>query len=146
MKSNKIFECIEEELDILNASILNINNLGVVKKTFVGYDDSSKETSDFKDIIQSDLDQDTSLESKNAKKLFKKIKLVKGGRTRQDTVFNCMQHIKDNFDNTNDTWVIIHDAARPCIFPYENLEFINNVNLEKPKLTKIILKNTPHIK
>ena len=67
-KSNKIFECIEEELDILNASILNINNLGVVKKTFVGYDDSSKETSDFKDIIQSDLDQDTSLESKNAKR------------------------------------------------------------------------------
>ena len=124
-KSNKIFECIEEELDILNASVLNINNLGVVKKTFVGYDDSSKEASDFKDIIQSDLDQNTSLEVKITKKLFKKIELVKGGRTRQDTVFNCMQHIKDNFDNTDDTWVIVHDAARPCIFPYENLEFIN---------------------
>ena len=54
-KLNKIFESLEDDeengLDVLNASILNINTLGVVKKIYIGYDDTSKEFCNFKEVI-----------------------------------------------------------------------------------------------
>jgi len=131
-KLNKIFESLEDDeengLDVLNASILNINTLGVVKKIYIGYDDASKESCNFKEVINNtnnDIDENISSEEKLAIGLFKKISFVKGGNSRQETVYKCLQHIK-NFKSDNDnTWVLVHDAARPCVFPFENLEFIN---------------------
>jgi len=131
-KSNKIFESLEDGeengLDVLNASILNINTLGVVKKIYIGYDDSSKDFCEFKEIINnadSDIDEAISSEEKLAIGLFKKISFVKGGNTRQETVYKCLQYIKSFKSDNENTWVLVHDAARPCVFPFENLEFIN---------------------
>ncbi len=39
-----------------------------------------------------------------------KIELVFGGKTRADSVFNALQQIDDD-----QAWVLVHDAARPCI-------------------------------
>ena len=76
-KSNKIFEPLEDGeengLDVLNASILNINTLGVVKKIYIGYDDSSKEFCEFKEIINNadnNIDEAISSEEKLAIGLF----------------------------------------------------------------------------
>ena len=131
-KSNKIFESLEDDeengLDVLNASILNINTLGVVTKIYVGYDESSKEACDLKDVINNannDIDAKISSEEELAIGLFKKISFVKGGSTRQETVYKCLQHIKNFKSDNENTWVLVHDAARPCVFPFENLEFIN---------------------
>lgn len=38
-----------------------------------------------------------------------KIEVVYGGKTRADSVFNALKIIED------DTWVLVHDAARPCL-------------------------------
>ncbi|WGE32505.1 2-C-methyl-D-erythritol 4-phosphate cytidylyltransferase [Actinobacillus genomosp. 2] len=38
-----------------------------------------------------------------------KIQIVFGGETRADSVFNALQVIE------NDAWVLVHDAARPCL-------------------------------
>lgn len=42
-----------------------------------------------------------------------KISLVKGGETRQESVFNGLKFIKNNFNNVD--FVFIHDSARPFI-------------------------------
>ena len=49
--------------------------------------------------------------SEDFKKLFynnKKINLIEGGRTRQESVFNALKYV-------NNKYVIIHDGARPII-------------------------------
>ena len=47
------------------------------------------------------------------------------GLTRQETVYNCLKFIDENYKNSSNSWVIIHDAARPCMLVYDLLEFIN---------------------
>ena len=118
--SNKIFQSLEDELDVLNASILNINTLGVVRKIYIGYDDSSKEALNFKELVD-----DAADDKDAAYEWFKKISFVKGGTTRQETVYKCLQYIKNLKSDNDNTWVLVHDAARPCVFPFDNLEFIN---------------------
>lgn len=41
------------------------------------------------------------------------IHVVKGGAERADSVFNALQHLS-SFCN-EDPWVLVHDAARPCL-------------------------------
>ena len=83
-KSNKIFESLEDGeengLDVLNASILNINTLGVVKKIYIGYDDSSKEFAEFKEIINNGVTDDE----------LNRIKMgvISGDVYQKDSVFN----------------------------------------------------------
>ncbi|MDG6882090.1 2-C-methyl-D-erythritol 4-phosphate cytidylyltransferase [Phocoenobacter uteri] len=38
-----------------------------------------------------------------------KIQIVYGGETRADSVFNALKEVND------ETWVLVHDAARPCL-------------------------------
>ncbi|MCK3658017.1 2-C-methyl-D-erythritol 4-phosphate cytidylyltransferase [Pasteurellaceae bacterium Pebbles2] len=40
-----------------------------------------------------------------------RIKVIYGGETRADTVLNGLKHISDPAQ----TWVLVHDAARPCL-------------------------------
>ena len=124
-KSNKIFESLDDELDVLNASILNISTLGVVKKIYIGYDNSSEEACDFKDMVEGIDDNSELTIDEVANSHFKKFSFVNGGETRQETVYKCLQHIKNFKSDNENTWVLVHDAARPCVFPFDNLEFIN---------------------
>ncbi|MFY1026159.1 2-C-methyl-D-erythritol 4-phosphate cytidylyltransferase [Actinobacillus seminis] len=42
-----------------------------------------------------------------------KIRLVEGGENRADSVLNGLKAI--NFQPERETWVLVHDAARPCL-------------------------------
>lgn len=70
-----------------------------------------------------------------------KIKMVKGGLTRKDSVYNGIKKVSDKTDH-----VIIHDGARPLITP----EIINNIigtlESEDAVTTGVNLKDTVKIK
>lgn len=42
-----------------------------------------------------------------------KVRLVEGGENRADSVLNGLKAI--NFQPERETWVLVHDAARPCL-------------------------------
>ncbi len=54
-----------------------------------------------------------------------KITCVKGGEERADSVLNCLEaltsHAKD------EDWVLVHDAARPCVRTKEIMKLISEV-------------------
>ncbi|MDG3089018.1 2-C-methyl-D-erythritol 4-phosphate cytidylyltransferase [Vibrio hannami] len=39
---------------------------------------------------------------------------VDGGEERADSVLSALRYLSENVDNQND-WVLVHDAARPCV-------------------------------
>ena len=41
-----------------------------------------------------------------------KLTVVAGGSTRAASVLNALNYVRDNADNP---WVLVHDAARPCV-------------------------------
>jgi len=41
------------------------------------------------------------------------VHVVSGGKERADSVFNALQHLSSLCNN--DPWVLVHDAARPCL-------------------------------
>ncbi|VAW62421.1 2-C-methyl-D-erythritol 4-phosphate cytidylyltransferase [hydrothermal vent metagenome] len=45
----------------------------------------------------------------------KKIILAQGGKERSDSVFNALLKLKQNVDDARQVWVLVHDAARPCV-------------------------------
>jgi len=66
-----------------------------------------------------------------------------GGDTRQSSVFKGLHHIKNNTDKS---YVLIHDAARPCFYPQDihniinTLKDNNNLTLAQP-LNESIQRN-----
>jgi 2-C-methyl-D-erythritol 4-phosphate cytidylyltransferase len=43
-------------------------------------------------------------------------RIIKGGRERQDSVFNALKYIKDEMNNVvDDSYIMVHDGARPYI-------------------------------
>lgn len=54
-----------------------------------------------------------------------KITLVQGGETRADSVLNALAHIRSQKQDNQDIWVLVHDAARPCL----TLQDIDNLLL-----------------
>ncbi|KAA6208613.1 2-C-methyl-D-erythritol 4-phosphate cytidylyltransferase [Avibacterium paragallinarum] len=52
-----------------------------------------------------------------------KIQLVEGGKTRAESVLNGLQQIKNNAN----TWVMVHDAARPCL-THQDLDKLLQIN------------------
>ena len=54
-----------------------------------------------------------------------KIQLVKGGETRADSVFSGLSCI----EKPEDTWVLVHDAARPCL-RHDDLNKLLKINDE----------------
>ncbi|URL01573.1 2-C-methyl-D-erythritol 4-phosphate cytidylyltransferase [Avibacterium sp. 20-126] len=52
-----------------------------------------------------------------------KIQLVEGGKTRAESVLNGLQHIESKAN----TWVMVHDAARPCL-THQDLDKLLQIN------------------
>lgn len=57
------------------------------------------------------------------------IEWVKGGAERMHSVFNGVQSIWENceLENRSTSWVLIHDAARPCVKPKDVENLIKQV-------------------
>ncbi len=45
----------------------------------------------------------------------KPIYTVEGGSERSDSVLNALNYLNDHLDTRNNHWVMVHDAARPCL-------------------------------
>jgi len=120
-KSNKILEPIDNELYVLAAVAGSLMEIGVINKILIGYDEKSKDVRDYIETIKTAALDDSNEDNV----LFKKFDFVKGGNTRQETVNNCLDHIKQIKKNRKNTWILVHDAARPCLPVYDFLEFIN---------------------
>ncbi len=125
-KSNKLFDGIDEDLSVIEPSLVILSSLGVVNKIIVWYDESSKDFSKLidsfgklKNIITESLDNND-INTPHFKTEF-----VKGGITRQETVFNSLEYVKNIKINTDNLWILVHDAARPCAISFDFLEFIN---------------------
>lgn len=54
-----------------------------------------------------------------------KIVPVWGGQTRMQSVANALTHLASLVQNHD--WVIVHDAARPCLHPSDLNQFIENL-------------------
>ena len=54
-----------------------------------------------------------------------RIQLIPGGAERCDSVLNALKYLQ-NIASPND-WILVHDAARPCIHPGSILDLINQV-------------------
>ena len=50
------------------------------------------------------------------------VNTVTGGETRAQSVRNGLRFIADNYSNTD--WVVVHDAARPCLSPSRFEKFL----------------------
>lgn len=60
-------------------------------------------------------------------KLSATVETVTGGDTREQSVRNGLAFIADNYPETE--WVLIHDAARPCLSP-ERLDHLLEVGMQ----------------
>jgi 2-C-methyl-D-erythritol 4-phosphate cytidylyltransferase len=56
----------------------------------------------------------------------RRIICVNGGSERADSVLNCLHALADRAQD--DDWVLVHDAARPCIRTQEVLKLIEIIN------------------
>jgi len=41
------------------------------------------------------------------------VEIVTGGKTRRDSVFFALEHIKERVSRFD--WILVHDAVRPCV-------------------------------
>ncbi|WP_439257368.1 2-C-methyl-D-erythritol 4-phosphate cytidylyltransferase [Lonepinella sp. BR2271] len=55
-----------------------------------------------------------------------RIRIIQGGETRADSVLNGLNHIP----SSDNTWVFVHDAARPCLThgDMDKLLAVNDIN------------------
>lgn len=125
-KGNKLFSNITENEDVLSRTIKKFNNLKLIDEIFVGLNPNNNKfiNSQFHDL--------------------QNVTLYNGGDSRQETVLNGLNHIKKlNIDLFEDVWIIIHDAARPTIFSYDILDFIENtLKLNKSCIMAIPVNDT----
>lgn len=54
------------------------------------------------------------------------VKTVVGGKERADSVFNAVNYLMDK--DKDDTWVLVHDAARPCTQAADVVAMINTLS------------------
>lgn len=73
---------------------------------------------------------------------YDKVKVIQGGKTRQESVFNGLTHLQAT--HLPPDYVLIHDGARPMITP----EIINNaiVLVQEKKALTVATKTTDTIK
>jgi 2-C-methyl-D-erythritol 4-phosphate cytidylyltransferase len=65
-------------------------------------------------------------------------KIVKGGKERQDSVYNALKQIKANKDDL----IIVHDAARPLLPPQILDNAINTARIKGNALVCILARDT----
>lgn len=68
---------------------------------------------------------------------YRRIKFVKGGKERYDSVNNALQTLEDKCD-----YVLIHDGARPLVSQEEINDSINILETEKASVLGVKAKNT----
>jgi len=49
----------------------------------------------------------------------KPIYTVKGGKERSDSVLNALEYLSDELNCAANSWVMVHDAARPCLSAHD---------------------------
>ena len=118
---NKLSALIEATEDVLSRTIKNIESIECIEQIFVGLNSTDIEKLN-NTLKKKGLD-------KNKKEiLYSKVKFYEGGESRQCSIFNGLKKIKElQINDTNNIWVMIHDAARPAILPNDILDFINSV-------------------
>ena len=52
---------------------------------------------------------------------------MQGGATRADSVINGINWLYSNLDVNSDDWVLVHDAARPCLHPAQLAALIDTL-------------------
>jgi len=52
-----------------------------------------------------------------------RVTTVVGGSERAESVFACLEELLQSTESQADPWILVHDAARPCI-SHEELDFI----------------------
>jgi 2-C-methyl-D-erythritol 4-phosphate cytidylyltransferase len=57
----------------------------------------------------------------------RRITVVSGGAARSDSVANALQHLKSDSQD----WVLVHDAARPCISASEINRLLDELHADK---------------
>ncbi len=67
-----------------------------------------------------------------------KIQVAKGGKERADSVLSALNAIQ-SIANLND-WVLVHDAARPCVTPSDILHLI--ASLKKDEIGGILAQSS----
>ena len=121
---NKLFDnnLTEDGHSVFTETLENLL-LGVVDQVIVGYDEKCEGANQYKEA-HSQIVADE-LSSKSKKNTYSKITFVKGGNSRQKTVFKALEYLQGSINDTEELWVMVHDAARPCILSYDILSFIN---------------------
>ena len=121
---NKLFDnnLTEDGHSVFTETLENLL-LGVVDKVIVGYNEKCEGATQYKEAHSKIvLDEISSGSEKNT---YSKITFVKGGNSRQSTVFKALEFLEESINDTSELWVMVHDAARPCILSYDILSFIN---------------------
>ncbi|MGC6358956.1 2-C-methyl-D-erythritol 4-phosphate cytidylyltransferase [Bisgaard Taxon 45] len=72
-----------------------------------------------------------------------KIQVVEGGENRADSVLNGLKAIKSAVQNAKNVWVMVHDAARPCL-THQDLDKL--VQVEDPQGAILAIPATDTIK
>ncbi len=137
-KGNKLFQNLSKRLNVLETTINNIVNVDLIDQVFIGYNVNDFKKSEYQNSI------DNILINKKTIKMNKKIEFYEGGNSRQDTVFNGLNYFKKlNNKDTNNVWVIVHDAARPILGFKEITKFIHNtIKLKKNSIMAIPVSET----
>ena len=121
---NKLFDnnLTEDGHSVFTETLENLL-LGVVDQVIVGYDEKCEGANQYKEA-HSQIVADE-LSSKSKKNTYSQITFVRGGHSRQNTVFEALEYLQGSINDTEELWVMVHDAARPCILSYDILSFIN---------------------
>ena len=118
-KRNKNFEIINNKV-VLNYSLTVFDKNKYVDELVVAVKEKEKE--EVKKIIKKEL-------------LYKDVKIINGGRTRKESVYNCISSIDSDI-------VIIHDGARPLIKDSYVSQCIENMDKYKGVTVGIKVKDT----
>lgn len=52
------------------------------------------------------------------------VQVVRGGATRAESVINALARLDEHGDSASDDWVMVHDAARPCVRPDDVMKLL----------------------
>lgn len=68
--------------------------------------------------------------------------MVAGGKERYNSVYNALSFIEDNYKANEDTYVLVHDGARPFIQSEDINKMIEEVKLEECCIMGVKTKDT----
>lgn len=60
----------------------------------------------------------------------KPLLIASGGKERSDSVLNALSLLNQQLSETENTWVLVHDAARPCVRAQDIQNLINQASLK----------------